>query len=129
MTLRAADAATLEVRIEGMSCGSCVRRVERALGGASGVNLVTVNLATEIATVTLTPLTNRATIRAELAQVVESAGYRVLGLARRVPPTPPTASKSPPTACASAMSCWSCPESGSLPTRSSSTVLGTSTSR
>src|SRR5579875_1317350 len=40
-----------ELEIEGMTCASCVRRVERALGKVPGVAGVTVNLATEKAEV------------------------------------------------------------------------------
>ncbi len=38
-------------RVEGMSCASCVRRVERALAAVPGVEAVRVNLATEEAAV------------------------------------------------------------------------------
>ncbi|WP_349976244.1 heavy metal translocating P-type ATPase [Pseudomonas sp. WHRI 8519] len=38
---------TLELRIEGMTCASCVGRVERALGKLPGVEQVSVNLANE----------------------------------------------------------------------------------
>ena len=38
---------TLELNIEGMTCASCVGRVERALGKVDGVNRVSVNLANE----------------------------------------------------------------------------------
>ncbi|AMZ72807.1 MULTISPECIES: heavy metal translocating P-type ATPase [Pseudomonas] len=38
---------TLELNIEGMTCASCVGRVERALGKVDGVNKVSVNLANE----------------------------------------------------------------------------------
>jgi Cu+-exporting ATPase len=43
---------TLIFAIEGMTCASCVSRVERAMGKAAGVNAVSVNLATEQARVT-----------------------------------------------------------------------------
>ena len=42
---------TTELNIEGMSCASCVGRVERALQAVTGVTRVSVNLATERATV------------------------------------------------------------------------------
>lgn len=42
---------THELNIEGMSCASCVGRVERALQAVTGVTRVSVNLATERATV------------------------------------------------------------------------------
>lgn len=38
--------ATLDLAIEGMTCASCVRRVETALGAVPGVRLAQVNLAT-----------------------------------------------------------------------------------
>lgn len=38
--------ATLDLAIEGMTCASCVRRVETALGAVPGVGLAQVNLAT-----------------------------------------------------------------------------------
>ncbi|AEQ50852.1 heavy metal translocating P-type ATPase [Pelagibacterium halotolerans] len=41
---------TLEIGIEGMSCASCVKRVEDALVAAPGIVSVSVNLATERAT-------------------------------------------------------------------------------
>ena len=41
--------------ITGMTCASCVRRVEKALGKVAGVSGATVNLATEKATVTYDP--------------------------------------------------------------------------
>jgi len=37
--------------VKGMTCASCVRRVERALASVPGVEQATVNLATEEATV------------------------------------------------------------------------------
>ena len=39
------------IAIEGMSCASCVRRVERAIGKVPGVSAAAVNLATERATI------------------------------------------------------------------------------
>jgi len=60
-----------DIAIEGMSCASCVGRVEKALAALPGVQQVAVNLATE-----------RATIRsvwpipfADLRQAVTKAGY------------------------------------------------------
>jgi len=58
--------------ITGMTCASCVRRVERALGKVPGVGAVAVNLATERATVDFYP--GAATV-AELRAAVERAGY------------------------------------------------------
>ena len=66
-------AQTLVLPIEGMSCASCVRRVEMALGKVPGVASVNVNLATERATVTLAePLEAQ-----QLVQAVQKMGYDV----------------------------------------------------
>jgi heavy metal translocating P-type ATPase len=58
-----------ELSIEGMTCASCVGRVERALASVPGVAEAQVNLATERATITGT-----ADIAA-LIEAVEHAGY------------------------------------------------------
>ena len=47
----AVGATTVELDIEGMTCASCVGRVEKALNAVSGVQAAEVNLATESATV------------------------------------------------------------------------------
>ncbi len=65
---------TLELPIEGMTCASCVRRIERALARVPGVNEATASLATEKARVTVdlaiaTP--------EQLGAAIEKAGYRV----------------------------------------------------
>lgn len=57
--------------IEGMTCASCVQRVERRLQAVEGVSAVSVNLASEKASVK-----GDATIAA-LVQAVEQAGYQV----------------------------------------------------
>ena len=62
--------ATLTMSVGGMTCASCVRRVERKLGKLDGVK-AEVNLATESARITLTsPHTDE-----ELEAVVNAAGY------------------------------------------------------
>ncbi|WP_169953688.1 heavy metal translocating P-type ATPase [Microbispora sp. H11081] len=58
--------------IGGMTCASCVRRVERALSRVDGVEAAEVNLATEVATVTYDPA--RVTV-GMLAESVVRAGY------------------------------------------------------
>jgi P-type Cu+ transporter len=58
--------------IGGMTCASCVGRVQKALTRVDGVIDASVNLATETATVTLDP--ERATVEA-LTSAVEKAGY------------------------------------------------------
>ena len=60
--------------IEGMTCASCVRRVERSLTKVPGVRAANVNLATEKATVTFDPARSTA---ADLRSAIEKAGYTV----------------------------------------------------
>ncbi len=67
--------ATETLPILGMTCASCVTRVERALRRPPGVLDVSVNLATEKATVTYLP--GQASHR-DLAAAVEAAGYQVV---------------------------------------------------
>ena len=67
--------ATVELSIDGMTCASCVRRVERALEGVEGVAGARVNLATESAAIELAE--GRPVERAALVAAVEAAGYRV----------------------------------------------------
>lgn len=62
---------TTALDIEGMSCASCVRRVEKALSGVPGVTSASVNLATEQATVTRTTDTDIAALEAAITK----AGY------------------------------------------------------
>ncbi len=68
--------------IEGMTCASCVNRIERFLNKTEGVLQANVNLATERATITVDPAVAG---RLELVTAVEAAGYDVR------PEAPPTA--------------------------------------
>uniref|UniRef100_UPI00244570CE heavy-metal-associated domain-containing protein n=1 Tax=Burkholderia cepacia TaxID=292 RepID=UPI00244570CE len=47
--------STVELDIDGMTCASCVSRVEKALAKVPGVTRASVNLATERATVDAAP--------------------------------------------------------------------------
>jgi len=60
--------------IEGMTCASCVNRIERFLRKTPGVELANVNLATERATIRVDPAVAG---RSELVKAVEAAGYEV----------------------------------------------------
>src|SRR3954452_19101265 len=60
--------------VEGMTCASCVRRIERFLDRTPGVASAEVNLATEEATVRYDPA---VVGRSELVAAVEAAGYDV----------------------------------------------------
>jgi len=64
------EKVTLE--IEGMTCASCVGRVEKALNAGDGVLQASVNLATETATVTYVA---GAITAAEIAAISTDAGY------------------------------------------------------
>ncbi|ESQ88040.1 ATPase [Asticcacaulis sp. AC460] len=65
------EAVTLQ--IEGMTCASCVGRVERALRAVAGVTSAEVNLSTERALVR----TLGAISRNDLIEAIESTGYAV----------------------------------------------------
>ena len=65
----------IELPITGMTCASCVNRVEKALKKTDGVLDASVNLATERATVTYTP---GVADFASLQAAVEAAGYGVI---------------------------------------------------
>ncbi|KAA0594758.1 Cu+-exporting ATPase [Azospirillum lipoferum] len=64
-------AADLDLGVSGMTCASCVRRVEKALGRVPGVTAVSVNLATERARLSFAgPPDAKAA-----AEAVEAAGF------------------------------------------------------
>ena len=56
--------------IEGMTCASCVRKVEHALSGVEGVDTAAVNLATRTATIR-----GRVRDAGPLVHAVEGVGY------------------------------------------------------
>ena len=60
--------------IRGMTCASCVAHVERALTAVPGVSLVSVNLATETASV---DFDSSIASPQKLAQAVEHGGYEI----------------------------------------------------
>lgn len=68
-----APASEWRLPIGGMTCASCVRRVETALGKVPGVRQVAVNLATEEATLQA----DSATVLPAAAEAVRAAGYEV----------------------------------------------------
>ena len=85
-----ANHQTTDLDIVGMTCASCVGRVEKALAGTQGVTLAQVNLATERASIQ-----HAATVSVEqLVQVVARAGYEAR-IADEGPAEPSPASASP----------------------------------
>ena len=69
----AESVVTLTLPVEGMTCASCVGRVERALRAVPGVTQANVNLATERAEI----ITVDAPDRSRLVSAIEDAGYSV----------------------------------------------------
>lgn len=67
--------STISLPVEGMTCASCVKRVEKTLTKIDGVNDVSVNLATEKATFTYD---SSKTSLASLSEVIDDAGYKLV---------------------------------------------------
>jgi Cu+-exporting ATPase len=73
-TTQQTSQSELSLPVVGMTCASCVNRIERFLNKADGVTTATVNLATERATVHFDP----ALIdRQGIVKTIEAAGYEV----------------------------------------------------
>jgi Cu+-exporting ATPase len=92
-----------ELDIEGMTCASCVARVEKALTKVPGVERASVNLATEVASVKAAPGVDLAA----LVAAVDKAGYIAREHMEDVQPTEPAAKGLPdwwPVAVAAALS-------------------------
>jgi Cu+-exporting ATPase len=72
---QAAHAATtlFELPVDGMTCASCVSRVEKAIARVPGVVRASVNLATERATIEA----ESVRVQADVAKAVHAAGYEV----------------------------------------------------
>lgn len=69
--MHAAQTISLEIPIKGMTCASCVARVEKAIKAVSGVTAVAINLAAERAHIS----TETADNLSEIANAIRSAGY------------------------------------------------------
>ncbi len=69
------DSQNVTIPIGGMTCAACANRVQKAIGKLEGVEEVSVNFATEKATVSYLPQSVRlSTIKA----TIEKAGYQAL---------------------------------------------------
>jgi Cu+-exporting ATPase len=68
----------LRFAVQGMTCASCVSRIEQALGAVPGVLKASVNLGTETATVDL--VSGAASVR-DLLAAIDAAGYRASPIA------------------------------------------------
>ncbi|WP_062744393.1 heavy metal translocating P-type ATPase [Erwinia persicina] len=71
--LTISSATRLSLPVEGMTCASCVGRVEKALKAVPGISTASVNLATERADITLTDSGDALSA----VRAIESAGYSV----------------------------------------------------
>ena len=72
---------TLSVPIEGMTCASCVRRVEQAIAAVPGVAAATVNLATERAEVHFDGTPNLPAVLGAVSQAGYAVGTEATNLA------------------------------------------------
>ena len=69
-----ASPSRVDLPVSGMTCATCVRRVEKAIRKVAGVRDATVNLATNRASVSYDPA---ATAPDAIAKAIEGAGYEV----------------------------------------------------
>jgi Cu+-exporting ATPase len=74
MTTETPSPTTIDIGIGGMTCASCVMRVEKALKKVPGVDSASVNLATESARIAV----HDAGMEARLRRAVRDAGYEPL---------------------------------------------------
>ena len=72
--MKAPAAERVDLPVSGMTCAACARAIERTLSGAEGVERVSVNLATNTATVEFDP--ERARLR-DFVNAIEDLGYGV----------------------------------------------------
>ncbi|WP_080428364.1 heavy metal translocating P-type ATPase [Burkholderia ubonensis] len=96
--------APIELEIEGMTCASCVARVEKALAGVPGVTRASVNLATERATVDAAA----GVTTAQLVDAVRQAGYQATPVAEPEPTIAPDAALGAIELDIGGMTCASC---------------------
>ena len=73
-------APAIDIAIDGMTCASCVSRVEKALASVPGVAKAEVNLATKLARIETADGAARATLPGQLVAAVEDAGYEAAAI-------------------------------------------------
>ncbi|KVD59488.1 copper-transporting ATPase [Burkholderia ubonensis] len=96
--------APIELEIEGMTCASCVARVEKALAGVPGVTRASVNLATERATVGAAA----GVTTTQLVDAVRQAGFLATPVAEPEPAIAPDAALGAIELDIGGMTCASC---------------------
>jgi Cu+-exporting ATPase len=100
------EPAVVDFNVDGMTCASCVRRVEKSLEKVEGVSSVSVNLATERAHV---EFDRTLTTPTDLAKAVTAAGYTPGEIAVVPEPEPaPTPPANEVTFDIEGMTCASC---------------------
>ena len=78
----------LDISIQGMTCASCVLRVEKALKAVPGVSAATVNLATERAHINWdTALSDPTDVSLKVLAAVHKAGYEASVLEQHAAPS------------------------------------------
>lgn len=78
---------SLDLAIEGMTCASCVFRVEKALSKVPGVSKATVNLATQRAHIIYEPIKSNQAVDSTLAvAAVKKAGYEASAIEIKAAP-------------------------------------------
>lgn len=71
-------AETIQLKVEGMSCGHCVNAIETGVSTLAGVDTVSVNLQQSTVNV---EYDNSKLNKTDISQAIEEAGYAVKGLA------------------------------------------------
>ena len=97
--------AHAELAIGGMTCASCVARIERKLGKLEGVESAGVNLATERASVGYDPA--RVAVP-DLVRTIEAAGYTACPLEQAAPASVAVAGVARQDLALIGMTCASC---------------------
>ncbi|NMD68875.1 copper-translocating P-type ATPase [Bacillus sp. DNRA2] len=69
------EATTKSLKIEGMTCAACAKRIEKVTGKLDGVVESTVNYATEKITISFEPSKVRVS---DIKKAIEKAGYKAL---------------------------------------------------
>ncbi|MBK3494523.1 heavy-metal-associated domain-containing protein [Viridibacillus sp. YIM B01967] len=70
-------AETVQLKVDGMSCGHCVKAIETGVGALAGVGKVAVNLEQDLVKVDFDDATLDKT---DISEAIEEAGYTVKGL-------------------------------------------------
>lgn len=84
MSTQSTTSETIRIPVSGMTCGSCVNRIMRAVQKVDGVTRVTVDLRRETATVRREPA---LVSNAALVAAIAAAGYQAdLEAAEVLPP-------------------------------------------